>query len=112
MSDTLHPYDANRPERRASRAPNAEPAKSRVLILDDDRDSRLVCRAYCDLFDHPSQSVATLDEALGALLRGVGQAGERREVPRGVANCARGRARPPPQLGADGVASSQAPSTA
>src|SRR5215472_317262 len=69
MSDTLHPYDANRPERRASRAPNAEPAKSRVLILDDDRDSRLVCRAYCDLFDHPSQSVATLDEALGALRR-------------------------------------------
>src|SRR6516165_12415861 len=69
MSDTLHPYDANRPENRPSRVLRAEPAKARVLILDDDRDSRLVCRAYCDLFDHPSQSVASLDEALGALRR-------------------------------------------
>ena len=70
MSDTLHPYGANRPENRSGRAQGSDPAKSRVLILDDDRDSRLVCRAYCDLFDHPSQSVGSLDEALTALRRG------------------------------------------
>jgi CheY-like chemotaxis protein len=70
MSDTLHPYGADQPENRPGRAQRADPAKSRVLILDDQRDSRLVCRAYCDLFDHPSQSVASLDEALTALRRG------------------------------------------
>ena len=70
MSQTLHPYDPDHLQERRRRAVLSEPAKPRVLILDDDRESRLVCRAYCDLFDHPSLSAGSLDEALGALRRG------------------------------------------
>lgn len=70
MSQILHPYDPDRLQEQRRRPVLPEPAKPRVLILDDDRDNRLVCRAYCDLFDHPSQSVGNLDEALAALRRG------------------------------------------
>lgn len=65
MSEVLHPYDANRPWQ----APQMGPVETRVLILDDEREARLLCRAFCDLFDHPCRGVSALDEALAALRR-------------------------------------------
>jgi CheY-like chemotaxis protein len=51
------------------RAPIVQPARTRVLIVDDDRPSRVVCANYCDLFDHGSHGVRTIGEALSALRR-------------------------------------------
>jgi two-component system sensor histidine kinase EvgS len=46
-------------------------SRAQVLIVDDDRPTRLVCASYCDLFDHASETVASVGEAIAALRRGV-----------------------------------------
>ena len=46
-----------------------EAARARVLIVDDDAPSRLVCANYCDLFDHTSHAVRGAGEAVSALRR-------------------------------------------
>jgi CheY-like chemotaxis protein len=45
----------------------AEPRRKRVLIVDDDHASRIVCANYCDLFDHASEAVRSGAEAVCAL---------------------------------------------
>ncbi len=49
--------------------PAAEP-RTRVLIVDDQDQSRRVCAGYCDLFDHESETARTGAEAVAALRRG------------------------------------------
>jgi len=63
MSEALFPSAKPR------RAPEIKPARTRVLIVDDDRPTRLVCASYCDLFDHVSHDVHSVGEALSALRR-------------------------------------------
>ena len=69
MSDAFNQFDAFVP--RSRRPFVAGAPRAHVLIVDDDRPSRLVCASYCDLFDHASEAVATVAEATAALRRGV-----------------------------------------
>jgi CheY-like chemotaxis protein len=61
--------EAHIPSATPWRAPVIQPARTRVLIVDDDRPTRLVCANYCDLFDHVSHDVHCLGDALSALRR-------------------------------------------
>jgi CheY-like chemotaxis protein len=59
-----------REDRSASRAGlEALRRRPHVLILDDHDASRSLCAAYCDLFDHTSETVGTRAEAMAALRR-------------------------------------------
>jgi CheY-like chemotaxis protein len=46
------------------------PERNHVLIVDDHPGSRALCAGYLDLFDHTSESVGDVGEALEALRRG------------------------------------------
>jgi CheY-like chemotaxis protein len=46
------------------------PDRNHVLIVDDHAGSRALCASYLDLFDHTSESVGDVAEALEALRRG------------------------------------------
>jgi len=46
------------------------PDRSHVLIVDDHPGSRALCAGYLDLFDHTSETVGDVGEALEALRRG------------------------------------------
>jgi CheY-like chemotaxis protein len=60
-------------ERERTTAPDAAPAadlaRTHVLIVDDQAASRAVCRGFCDLFDHTSETAASAAEAVAALRR-------------------------------------------
>jgi len=47
----------------------AEPPRARVLIVDDQAQSRRVCAGYCDLFDHVSETAKSGAEAVAAMKR-------------------------------------------
>lgn len=51
-------------------APATEAPRTRVLIVDDQAQSRRVCAGYCDLFDHVSETAKNGAEAVAALKRG------------------------------------------
>jgi len=46
------------------------PDRNHVLIVDDHPGTRMLCAGYLDLFDHTSESVGDVGEALEALRRG------------------------------------------
>jgi CheY-like chemotaxis protein len=46
------------------------PERNHVLIIDDHPGSRALCAGYLDLFDHTSETVGDVGEALEALRRG------------------------------------------
>jgi len=48
----------------------ADPRRQHILIVDDHPPSRRLCAAYCDLFDHTSETVGGGAEAVAALRQG------------------------------------------
>ena len=66
MSESFDRHDVPRSGRESGLD---EAIRARVLIVDDDAASRLVCANYCDLFDHISHSVRGAGEAVSALRR-------------------------------------------
>ncbi len=57
------------PESQPQQRRGAEPTRSHVLIVDDHAPSRRICAGYCDLFDHTTEMVGGLAEAVSALRR-------------------------------------------
>jgi len=55
---------------RMARRETLAPDRSHVLIVDDHAGSRALCAGYLDLFDHTSETVGDVGEALEALRRG------------------------------------------
>jgi two-component system, sensor histidine kinase len=53
-----------------ARRDTLSPGRNHVLIVDDHAGSRALCAGYLDLFDHTSESVGDVGEALEALRRG------------------------------------------
>jgi CheY-like chemotaxis protein len=49
--------------------PASDLPRTRVLIVDDQDESRRLCASYCDLFDHTSDTARSGTEALEALRR-------------------------------------------
>jgi CheY-like chemotaxis protein len=65
----MQPCSAFEPLEIARREASA-PERSHVLIVDDHPGSRALCAGYLDLFDHTSEQVGGVAEALEALRRG------------------------------------------